>query len=83
MAFRAKYTFTIKEQENLIELIDTGGPNDKSLTNDIENVLTDIHRAYQPIDTLKVRYRDSEGEWAKVVPTWWNDFCKNVTFLPD
>jgi hypothetical protein len=57
----AKYKYIIVNDYLLI--IDLDGP--KSVTNDIENVLTDIEGAIGPI-VGRILYRDSEGEWDEV-----------------
>ena len=79
---RAKFTFEINHQKNRVEIIDVGGRNDMSVTNDIESVLMSIHRGYHKIDHLKVIYRDSEGNWDTVIPYWWNDLVREVKFKP-
>jgi len=57
----ANYSWGIDGQ--ILWLKDNGGPG-RSLTNDLENALARIQSEIeQPINTLKIIYRDSEGVW--------------------
>lgn len=48
----------------ILEDLDQGS---KSLTNDMERVLKDLEVYGYDLDELKVVYRDSEGDWARVL----------------
>lgn len=62
--YEADFTYTIKN--NTIEIIDLNLGN-KSVTNDIENVIRKI-ATEQNIDPhdYKIIYKDSEGDWTEV-----------------
>ena len=50
-----------------------------SVTNDIENVLTEINKEVN-IKECIIRYQDSDEDWSQVVPIWLGQECVNVSF---
>ena len=53
-----------------------------SVTNNIENVLTEIRNDIgDNIELLSVIYRDTDGNWDKVTPEWRGKECVNVNFF--
>lgn len=60
-ANRSEYTHDI--EENIISITDKGGM--KSVTNDIENVITDIieREGILKVMNSKIIYKDSQGVW--------------------
>lgn len=75
---RADYIYKISDR--LVEITDLnlGGI---SVTNDAENVLTEIN-SEENIENLAVIYKDSEGDWCELIPSWNNHKCDNVKFNP-
>ena len=63
----ADYLYDLTE-DGLLVIIDQDLGN-RSVTNDIENVLVDIATAEErpTLAGLRVTYRDSEGDWCRVV----------------
>lgn len=52
-----------------------------SVTNNMENVLTEIRsKIGDKILDAKIVYCDSEGEWDGVIPEWTITGCSNVQF---
>lgn len=58
--FHADYTYTI--EDNVIAIVDLDLGN-RSVTNDIENVLDDIRSEIGDLAGYSVIYRDSMGRW--------------------
>lgn len=58
--FRAGYTYTVEGTVIAITDLDLGN---KSVTNDIENVLKDIRAELGDLAGYSVIYRDSLGRW--------------------
>ncbi|GAA4461804.1 hypothetical protein GCM10023189_37710 [Nibrella saemangeumensis] len=58
--FRADYTYTVTD--NIIAIVDLDLGN-RSVTNDIENVLADIRAEIGDLAGYAVIYRDSMGRW--------------------
>lgn len=58
--FRADYTYSV--ESNIISIIDLDLGN-KSVTNDIENVLDDIRTELGTLAGYAVIYQDSMGRW--------------------
>lgn len=58
--FRSDYTYTV--EENLIAIVDLDQGN-RSVTNDIENVLADLRADVGDLGGYFVIYRDSMGRW--------------------
>lgn len=58
--FRADYTYTVEGGVIAITDLDLGN---KSVTNDIENVLEDIRAELGDLAGYSVIYRDSMGRW--------------------
>lgn len=51
-----------------------------SVTNDAENVLTEIN-SIEYIEDRRIVYRDSTGQWDEIVPVWnTKGVCVNVNF---
>lgn len=57
-------TFTYGVRQNVIWVMDEGGM--KSVTNDIDNVITDIMKRIT-VEGKKLIYRDSMGIWDEVI----------------
>jgi hypothetical protein len=57
--FAMRSSYTVSSYANTITILDRVGM--KSVTNDIENVLRDIHATYGNLDNYKIMYRDSAG----------------------
>jgi hypothetical protein len=52
-----------------------------SVTNNMENVLTEIRsKIGDKILDAKIVYRDSEGSWGGVIPEWTIAGCSDVQF---
>lgn len=58
--FRANYTYSV--EDNIIAIIDLDLGN-KSVTNDIDNVIDDIRTELGGLSGYCVIYRDSMGRW--------------------
>ena len=71
---RADYSYSIHDGTVYIKDENKGN---KSVTNDIENVLQDIEFIEGPLQNYKIIYRDSQGTWDRVCG--WPD---NVYFMP-
>jgi hypothetical protein len=75
---KSNYTWKIDQDFLLIEDLDTGN---KSVTNDIENVINDIyHEIGEKIKNYKVIYKDSHGIWDGVNPSWGVKKCVSCDF---
>lgn len=73
---KADYTYTI--QGDTVKIIDLNRGN-VSVTNDAENVLTEI-QSTENIKELRIIYRDSMDEWCELIPVWDNNKCTDVNF---
>lgn len=74
---RADYNYRI--QNNKVYIIDLNLGN-ISVTNDAENVLSEIN-CEEDIIGKKIIYKDSESTWSEMIPTWDDDGkCVDVTF---
>lgn len=73
---KADYTYEIKN--DVVSIIDLNLGN-LSVTNDIENILTEINKTKNIIGK-RVTYRDSEEEWSDVIPKWNGNICEDVRF---
>ena len=77
---RSNYEWEIREGILCIEDQNLGGV---SVTNDIENILTEIYLySDNSIRDMKVIYRDSDGIWDGVHPKWGQRKCESVNFYP-
>lgn len=77
---KSKYSFTIKENE--LKIIDEWYGNFMSVTNNFEDVLTEIREVVgDGIVNMDIIYRDTEGIWDRVSAEWEGDECVNVIFL--
>lgn len=76
MKRKADYTYTI--QGDTVKIIDLNRGN-ISVTNDAENVLTEIQSTENILDK-RIIYRDSMDEWCELVPEWKGDECIDVNF---
>lgn len=66
MKARAKYDFTLDTYKGhpIIYITDEGGPTDLSVTNDIENVITEIEdKEHINLSSYIILYRDGYGNW--------------------
>ena len=52
-----------------------------SVTNDAENVLTEINDS-EEITDMRVVYIDSEEELSEMIPVWESGKCVSVAFKP-
>lgn len=73
---KADYTYTI--ENGTVKIIDLNLGN-VSVTNDAENVVTEI-QSTTDIKGLKIVYRDSDGNWDEIIPNWSDQVCLYVTF---
>lgn len=73
---KADYTYEIKD--DVVSIIDLNLGN-LSVTNDIENILTEINKQNNIIGK-RITYRDSEEEWSDVIPIWNGNICEDVRF---
>jgi hypothetical protein len=75
----ADYDYYFEENKLKIIDLDLGGT---SVTNDIEDVLTQIRLSEgDTILNKDIIYRDSDGNWDSVTPTWLDDKCVSVDFF--
>lgn len=73
---KAEYTYVIEGDTVNITDLNLG---DMSVTNDAENVINEIAQI-EYIRDKRITYKDSEGDWCELIPTW-NEFkCVNVDF---
>ena len=80
---KADYTYTI--EHGVVYIIDLNLGN-VSVTNDAENVLTEINEnelnaGHEGINKLKIMYRDSDESWDEIIPHWSSTICKYVQFF--
>ena len=73
---KADYTYTI--ENGTVKIIDLNLGN-VSVTNDAENVVTEIQSTTN-IKGLKIVYRDSDGNWDEIIPNWSDQVCLYVMF---
>ena len=72
---RADFSYTISD--GTVYIIDEDKGN-KSVTNDMENVLSDIESIEGSLQNYKIVYRDSQGIWERVIG-WLGD----ITIVPN
>lgn len=75
---KADYVYT--NADGIINIVDLNLGN-MSVTNDAENVLTEINDS-EEITDMRVVYIDSEEELSEMIPVWESGKCVNVTFKP-
>lgn len=73
---KSNYTYYIKN--NITFIIDLGGQF-TSVTNNAEQILTDINQIID-IKNNKIIYRDTNFIWDEIIPIWDNNTCINVSF---
>lgn len=73
---KADYSYTI--EGDTVKIIDLNKGN-MSVTNDAENVINEIAQK-EYIQNKRITYRDSEGDWCELIPTWNEWKCVNVDF---
>jgi hypothetical protein len=65
-----------------LKIVDEWYGNFMSVTNNFENVLTEIKEQIgDDIFNLQIIYRDTNGVWDKVTAEWKGNECVNVIFL--
>lgn len=81
---RAIYSYTVEPENNLIFITDhhRDGTMYRTVTNSIEDVLTEIQEANLHVDlsNYKVSYLSTDNEITHVKPIWKNGTCIDVTF---
>jgi hypothetical protein len=75
---KADYVYT--NADGIINIVDLNLGN-MSVTNDAENVLTEINDS-EEITDMRVVYIDSEEELSEMIPVWESGKCVSVTFKP-
>jgi hypothetical protein len=75
---KSDYTWKVTEDVLHIEDLNLGG---RTVTNDIENVINEIYQVIgEKIKGYKIMYRDSEGMWDGVTPSWGVKKCVSCDF---
>lgn len=78
---RAIYDYGV--QDGTVRIIDKHDGNSMSVTNDAEAVMTEIRETEgKYIESHNVIYRDTEGRWDTIIPTWRDGKCVSVSFKP-
>ena len=75
---KSNYIYEVGDTLVKITDLDSGG---MSVTNNAENVLTEI-QTKNDIKEKEIIYKDSEGEWGVIIPTWRVNECVDVSFMP-
>lgn len=76
---KSKFSFSVENNE--LRIIDEWYGNFMSVTNNFENVLTEIREFIgDSIVGMDIIYRDTEGIWDRVTAVWSGDECVNVNF---
>jgi hypothetical protein len=76
---KSNYSFTVDGNE--LKIIDEWYGNFMSVTNNFENVLTEIREVVgESIVGMNIIYRDTEGVWDRVTADWNGEECVNVNF---
>jgi|688.fasta_scaffold00684_2 hypothetical protein len=76
---KSNYSFTIDGNE--LKIVDEWYGNFMSVTNNFENVLTEIREVIgESIVGMDIIYRDTEGIWDRVTADWNGEECVNVNF---
>lgn len=73
-----KADYIYNTDDEFVRIIDMNLGN-VSVTNDIENVITQIN-SERNIKHLRIIYLDSERIWSEVIPKWDKDECVDVNF---
>lgn len=73
---KADYTYAI--EGDTVKIVDLNLGN-VSVTNDAENVINEIAQI-EYIRDKRIIYKDSEGDWCELIPTWNEWKCVNVDF---
>lgn len=78
---KSNYIFNVDHEQKLLEILDCCNGNQMSVTNNAEGVLTEIlEKRGMFIKTYSVVYRDTEGSWDTMIPTWSGGVCDRVSF---
>ena len=77
---RADYVYRIIGNNTIVNIVDLNKGN-MSVTNDAENVLTEIN-SIEEIKNKRIVYLDSEDNVDEIVPVWKGEECINVSFKP-
>lgn len=77
---KSNYSFNIVG--NQLRIVDEWYGNFMSVTNNFENVLTEIRKIIGPdIVNMVIVYKDTNGDWGMVKAEWIGEECINVIFL--
>ena len=77
---KSNYSFNIVG--NQLRIVDEWYGNFMSVTNNFENVLTEIRKIIGPdIVNMVIVYKDTNGDWDMVKAEWVGEECINVIFL--
>jgi hypothetical protein len=76
---KSNYSYEVNKELKRLEIIDHCGGNSMSVTNNAENVLTEIQKT-EDIKKLRVVYRDTDSNWDTLIPTWKDGECININF---
>ena len=75
---RCDYIWSLIDNVILIEDLNLGG---MSVTNDAENVITEIYQKIgEAIKGSPILYKDSEGVWDGISPEWGLNSCTDANF---
>lgn len=75
---KSDYTWKVSQDVLHIEDLNSGG---RTVTNDIENVVNEIYQVIgEKIKDYHIIYRDSEGMWDGVTPSWEVKKCTSCDF---
>jgi hypothetical protein len=75
---KSNYTWRTKGDLLLIVDMNTG---ERSVTNDIENVVNEIYQKLgDKIKEYKIIYKDSDGIWDGIIPVWSIKYCVECNF---
>lgn len=74
---RADYAYRIIDN-NIVNIVDLNKGN-MSVTNDAENVLTEIN-SIEEIKNKRIVYLDSDNNVDEIIPEWKKEKCINVSF---
>lgn len=77
---KSDYIFSMESDVIMIEDLNLGR---MSVTNDAENVITELYNQYgDQIKKYPIIYKDSEGIWDGLEPVWGVNSCTDVNFYP-
>lgn len=78
---KSNFMFNVDHKQKLLEIIDCCDGNQMSVTNNAEGVLTEIlEKRGSFIKEYSVVYRDTDGNWDSIIPTWVGENCDTVKF---